>query len=59
MTAAIGMKIRYLKDDETAEILGYEIRAHATYLIVANGRMERKINILHEGRVFEVVGGPI
>lgn len=56
MMAAIGTKVRILNEDEVVEILGYEIRKDATYIIVENGQLESKINILNEGRIFEVIG---
>lgn len=56
MTATIGTKVKLLDENEIVEILGYEIRKDVTYIIVENGDLESKINILNEGRSFEVIG---
>ena len=51
---AIGTYIQFLKGEcEVVEILGYEIRKNATYLIVKGFVVENKVNILGEGRVFK------
>lgn len=51
---AIGTYIQFLKIKcDKAEIVGYEIRKDATYLIVKGFVVENKINILGEGRVFK------
>lgn len=55
MMSAIGTKVKILDENEIVEILGYEIRRDATYIIVGNRDLESKINILNEGRVFEVI----
>ena len=53
---AIGTHIQYLTfEKEKAEIVGYEIRKDATYLIVKGFVVENKVNILGEGRVFKFV----
>ena len=51
---AIGTYIQYLTfEKEKAEIVGYEIRKDATYLIVKGYANDEKVNILNEGRVFK------
>lgn len=51
---AIGTYIQFLKGEcETVEIIGYEIRKDATYLIVKGYILEDKVNIFGEGRVFK------
>jgi len=51
---AIGTHIQFLKGEcEVTEIVGYEIRKDATYLIVKGFVVENKVNILGEGRVFK------
>lgn len=55
MMSAIDAKVKILDENKIVEILGYEIRKDATYIIVENGDLESKINILNEGKVFEVI----
>jgi hypothetical protein len=53
---AIGTYIQYLTfEKEKAEIVGYEIRKDATYLIVKGFVFDNKVNILGEGRTFVFV----
>ena len=53
---AIGTHIQFLKGEcEVVEIVGYEIRKDATFLIVKGFVVENKVNILGEGRVFKFV----
>ena len=53
---SIGTYIQYLTfEKEKAEIVGYEIRKDATYLIVKGYASDEKVNILNEGRVFVFV----
>lgn len=53
---AIGTYIQYLSGEcEKAEIVGYEIRKDATYLIVKGFVFDNRVNILAEGRVFKFV----
>ena len=53
---AIGTYIQYLKGEcEVVEIVGYEIRKDATYLIVKGFVFDNKVNILGEGKTFILV----
>lgn len=55
MKSTIGIKVKLPDENKIVEILENEIRRDAIYIIVENGSLESKRNILNEGRIFETI----